>query len=129
MSGRLGRLTEDGGELQDLADHRDVASDVPRSNQSETEWWTELIYFIPLDEYVLVPNYGLADTVCLIFDAAVFENHLARDEGAFEFEGHLCCSQKGVCSSDIVEQACEIVGFRVIRPRREVGFDHGSAYS
>ena len=81
----------------------------------------------PFHEDILVPNYGLTNTVSLILDGTICKEQVPRDDCTFELERHLCCREKGICGSDIMQEACEIVGLGIVGPLRKVCFDESGS--
>ena len=67
----------------------------------------------------------LADRVGQVLLAAVLQDELARDDGAFELEGHLGGGEVLVCGADVVEEAGEVVRLWVVVPLGEVRSDKG----
>lgn len=69
---------------------------------------------LPFDEDILMPDYGVADTVRLVFHAPVAQDQIPGNNGTFELERHFGRRKEPVGRPDIVQKTGYVVRFRVV---------------
>lgn len=76
-----------------------------------------------------MPDDSVTNTISLIFNTTNAQDQISGNNSPLELERQFCSGKVLLSRADVVEKACEVVGFVIVGPRWEMCFHEGASWT